>query len=92
VSIAEIDYAVEPQLTLEFENPIFTHIIDRGDDERSAAAIVLEARVMGTPITALCGHTWVPSRDPAKYPVCPKCVEILEFVADFRGITGGGES
>lgn len=86
MSAVEVDTYLEPQLALEFDNPIHTHIIDRGDDKRTAAAIVLEARVMGTPVTALCGHTWVPSRDPQKYPVCPKCMEILEFAMDFRGI------
>jgi hypothetical protein len=37
-----------------------------------------EALVTGTPVTALCGKTWVPSRDPKKYPVCPTCKEIVE--------------
>jgi hypothetical protein len=34
--------------------------------------------VFGTPIKALCGKVWVPSRDPKKYPVCPECKEIYE--------------
>lgn len=36
---------------------------------------VMKARVEGTPVEALCGHTWVPSRDPQNYPVCPRCKE-----------------
>jgi len=32
--------------------------------------------VTGTPVTALCGKVWVPSRDPKRYPVCPTCKEI----------------
>jgi hypothetical protein len=39
---------------------------------------VTEAMVMGTPVTALCGKTWVPSRSPEKFPVCPECKEIWE--------------
>ncbi|MDT0201825.1 DUF3039 domain-containing protein [Nocardioides sp. AE5] len=39
---------------------------------------VMEAMVMGTPVTALCGKTWVPSRAPEKFPVCPECKEIWE--------------
>lgn len=39
---------------------------------------VLEARINGTPVTALCGHTWVPEQDPMKYPKCRKCVEIYD--------------
>jgi hypothetical protein len=34
--------------------------------------------VMGTPVVALCGKVWVPSRDPEKYPVCPECKEVWE--------------
>lgn len=68
------------------EDPIYTHIIDRGDDPRTADAIVLEARVNGTPLAALCGHIFVPSRDPIRYPPCDKCVEIFEFARDFRGV------
>lgn len=41
---------------------------------------VMEAMVMGTPVTALCGKVWVPSRDPQKYPVCPTCKEIWESI------------
>ena len=37
-----------------------------------------EAMVMGTPVIALCGKVWVPSRDPEKFPVCPECKEIWE--------------
>jgi hypothetical protein len=37
---------------------------------------IVEAMVTGTPIKALCGKVWVPSRDPQKFPVCPTCKEI----------------
>lgn len=54
---------------------------DAGDHDRMAhivlpAAAVTEAIVTGKPCTALCGKTWVPSRDPKRYPVCPTCKEI----------------
>ncbi|MDA8196543.1 MAG: DUF3039 domain-containing protein [Actinomycetota bacterium] len=42
------------------------------------ASAVTEALIMGTPCTALCGKTWVPTRDPKKYPLCPTCKEIAE--------------
>ena len=38
-------------------------------------AVVLEARVMGLEVEALCGKRWVPSRDPQRFPVCPACKE-----------------
>jgi hypothetical protein len=34
--------------------------------------------VLGTPVTALCGKVWVPSRDPSRFPICPTCKEIYE--------------
>ncbi len=43
-----------------------------------AGPTVVEGVVMGTPVKALCGKIWVPSRDPKRYPVCPTCKEIAE--------------
>lgn len=62
------------------ETPVTT---DEGDHEKLAhivvpASAVTEAYITGTPVTALCGKTWVPNRDPKRYPVCPTCKEILE--------------
>jgi hypothetical protein len=37
-----------------------------------------DAMINGTPVIALCGKVWVPSRDPEKYPVCPECKKIWE--------------
>ena len=55
---------------------------DDGDHERFAHYApkdkITEAMVTGTPITALCGKVWVPSRDPKRYPVCPTCKEIYD--------------
>lgn len=58
-------------------------VTEDGDHEKFAhvvvpASAVTEAYVTGTPVTALCGKTWVPTRDPNRYPVCPTCKEILE--------------
>ena len=39
---------------------------------------VMEARIMGTPVEALCGFVWVPQDDPRKYPVCSKCNDIAK--------------
>jgi hypothetical protein len=56
--------------------------LDDGDHDRFShyadKAKLTEAMVMGTPVVALCGKVWVPSRDPKKYPVCPTCKEIWE--------------
>ncbi len=55
---------------------------DDGDHERFAHYVVAEkivdSQVTGTPLVALCGKVWVPSRDPKKYPVCPTCKELYD--------------
>jgi len=55
---------------------------DNGDHERFSHYAekdkITEAMVLGTPVTALCGKVWVPSRDPSRFPICPTCKEIFE--------------
>jgi DUF3039 family protein len=57
-----------------------------GDHERFAHYVVkdkiVDSQVNGTPMVALCGKIWVPSRDPKRYPVCPECKEIYESLPD----------
>jgi hypothetical protein len=57
-----------------------------GDHERFSHFVekdkLTEAMVMGTPVVALCGKVWVPSRAPEKFPVCPECKEIWEGLND----------
>jgi len=48
----------------------FSHYVDRSK--------IVDSMVTGTPVTALCGKVWVPSRDPKRFPVCPLCKEIYE--------------
>lgn len=64
--------------TTETEDGPVAHIV-RTKPGEDAAAKVLEARIEGTPLEALCGHTWVPSRDPKQLPVCQKCKDIYEM-------------
>ncbi|MEZ5239626.1 MAG: DUF3039 domain-containing protein [Microthrixaceae bacterium] len=33
---------------------------------------------------ALCGHVWVPSRDPKRLPVCQQCKDIYEMYRGFN--------
>ena len=55
---------------------------DGGDAERFShyvpKAKLTDAMVNGTPVVALCGKVWVPSRNPEKFPVCPECKEIFD--------------
>jgi len=63
--------------------------VEPGDHERYAHYVrkdkVVESAVMGTPVVALCGKVWVPSRDPEKFPVCPECKEIFELMKANEG-------
>ena len=67
----------------ETGEPTVAHIVKVGPGE-SAVAKVLEARIYGTPIEALCGFVWVPSRDPKQLPVCQKCQSIYELYRAFN--------
>jgi hypothetical protein len=52
------------------DHDIFAHYVRKDK--------IVDSSVTGTPLVALCGKVWVPSRDPKKYPVCPTCKEIYE--------------
>jgi hypothetical protein len=69
--------------------PTSAHIVKTKPGE-NAAAKVLEARIYGTPLEALCGHVWVPSRDPKQLPLCEKCKSIYEMYKAFNeGLNDG---
>jgi hypothetical protein len=76
---------VDPELdaTPETEEPTAAHIVKVAPGE-SAAAKVLEARIYGTPLEALCGHVWIPSRDPKQLPLCEECKSIYEMYRAFN--------
>lgn len=67
----------------ETEDGPLAHIVKTRPGE-DAAAKVLAARVEGTPLEALCGHVWVPSRDPKQLPVCQKCKDVYGMYRDFN--------
>ena len=69
--------------TTETGEPIVAHIVKTEPGE-SAAAKVLEARIYGTPLEALCGHVWVPSRDPKQLPMCQACKEVYDMFKIFN--------
>jgi len=67
----------------ETEDGPVAHIVKtkKGED---AAAKVLQARIEGTPLEALCGHVWVPSRDPKQLPVCERCKDVYGMYKNFN--------
>ena len=68
--------------------------LEDGDHERFSHYVdkdkLTEAMVMGTPVVALCGKVWVPSRSPEQYPVCPDCKEVWESLNGDDGGSDGG--
>ncbi|MBV1851498.1 DUF3039 domain-containing protein [Catellatospora sp. KI3] len=73
-----------PSTTLD-ERVATDYRLDEGDHERMSHYApkdkLLEAMVEGTPVRALCGKVWVPTRDPNRFPVCPECREIYESLS-----------
>lgn len=59
-----------------------TDVKDGDNDEHFAhyaeSASVTEGYIMGTPVIALCGAVFVPSRNPEKLRICPICKEIMD--------------
>ena len=71
----------DPALDDGGDHERMTHIVLEGykpneGDFVSAGPSVVEGMVNGTAVRALCGKTWVPGRDPRRYPLCPTCKEI----------------
>ena len=73
----DIEEVVEPG------EPVHAHIV-KVEPGESAAAKVLEARIYGIPVEALCGYVWVPSRDPKQLPICEECKSIYELYRSFN--------
>lgn len=61
---------LEKSETSTSDIPKFSHYAE--------AVSVTEGYVLGTPVQALCGELFVPSRDPKKFPICPICKEIVD--------------
>jgi hypothetical protein len=52
----------------------FSHYVDKDK--------IVDSAVSGTPVIAVCGKVWVPSRDPKKFPICPECKEIYDSLPE----------
>jgi hypothetical protein len=58
---------------------------DEGDDFAHYARReeIVRASIEGGRVTALCGYKFEPIRDPRRFPVCPKCAELVKLAAQF---------
>lgn len=55
-------------VTRPYQPPVHAHIVRRRGLTR--------AYVLGLPITAMCGHRFIPTRDPAGLKLCPGCEQV----------------
>lgn len=69
MTIVDLELDVDGQST-DFEKNRFSHYAE--------SSSVTEGYVLGTPVLAICGKIFVPSRDPEKFPLCPICKEIAD--------------
>jgi hypothetical protein len=71
-----IELSRELDLNIKSDEPKHSHYAE--------ATSVTEGYVLGTPVMAVCGKLFIPSRDPKKFPICPICKEIAEalFLAE----------
>jgi len=53
-------------------------LVPSGEPDTTPQAYVLRARVEGFPVTAICGYTWNPTKDPKPLPVCSRCLGIYK--------------
>ena len=83
LTAGQVDVVEETERVLQTGEPAAAHIVKTEPGE-SAAAKVLEARIYGTPLEALCGHVWIPSRDPKQLPLCEECKSIYEMYRAFN--------
>ena len=51
----------------------------------TAQAYILNARIEGFEVEALCGYTWIPQRDPQRFPICQACKEIYDSDPEGHG-------
>lgn len=80
--MTDIETVERPDLRLSEpgDSERFAHIVYDPSGEGRAAALLTEARIYGSPVEALCGKRWVPSRDPQRFPICPECKEIKDDI------------
>lgn len=69
-TLEHVDTSTAPKVQEPGDHELFAHY---------AGKVALDAAMFsGVPVTALCGKTWLPSKDPKRYPVCPTCKEVYE--------------
>lgn len=76
-----VEERTEVVTTDDGDHDRFAHLVLEGFNVKDAGFVasgnsVVDSMVSSTPVVALCGKTWVPDRDPTRYPLCRTCAEI----------------
>jgi predicted Zn-ribbon and HTH transcriptional regulator len=69
MSITRIEPEVEHSRTEEGDE--FAHYARREE--------IVRASIEGGRVKALCGFEFEPVRDPSRFPVCPRCKELVDL-------------
>lgn len=64
----------------ELDNDVLAHIINCPSNKESSEAWITEARIYGLEVTALCGHKFIPERNPENKKVCDPCLDLAERI------------
>lgn len=68
--MSDLDVLEKPEVVDSRGEQRFSHYAEKNS--------VTEGYVLGTPVLAICGKVFVPSRDPQRFPLCPICKEIAD--------------
>jgi len=70
MSQVDVDTRLAPLDPSAGDHDKFAHVV-------IPAAAAYNAMLEGVACTAICGHTWIPTRAPDQFPVCPACKELM---------------
>jgi len=84
----ELDEAILHDVVVD--DPHKSHMIYTPDGEWPSEAWIAKARANRLEVEALCGHKFVPDRDPMSHPVCEACIEVAGIIVA-QNTPGGTE-
>jgi hypothetical protein len=67
---------IQRQAKLDEADVVLAHVVPEDG--------LVDALVHGTPVTGLCGTVFVPTRDPDRFPLCPRCRQIRRVLQQVR--------
>lgn len=74
----ELDEAILNDVDLD--DPIKSHMIYHPAHMPSGEAWIAEAREKQLEVEALCGHKFIPERDPLAHPICEPCIDAAGII------------